>query len=320
MAVTFNIGFGACTAKRSRNTGKFTHLFLGTDWIQLKSVCQTPQMLECHESGNGWGKIRERFHVLAQNPQGTLPCAIIRPHEIVVLTETAAQGPCHQATSPGIRGGIGKAPWQGQTVVVLSRAKVVPLAQLQSGRKSEAVLCNEPFIRILELRMLAVTGNFEPQPADDPFLVAQCHNCFRHQNPMPSSSLLPDCSTSPSATVVDAPAIRLLSMRFGSLSCSMSNPMSSLPASRKLETRSNSPKTMAAIASVPMLTPPSPFSSRATVRSDTPIRSANPFTEIRRFRRATLRLVPRDLKARRVLGEGVLTIIYSHKNGINRQI
>ncbi len=59
-----------------------------------------------------------------------------------------------------------------------------------------------------------------------------------------------------------------------------------------------------------MPTPPSPFSSRTTVRSDTPMRSAKSFTGNRRFRRATLMFPPSFCTARRALGDRTPTDIH----------
>ena len=142
----------------------------------------------------------------------------------------------------------------------------------------------------------------------NPLHTFQCQNRTRHQNPTPSLSTLPNCVGWHSEDGI-GPTIRFLRMRFGSLSLSIINPVSSLPASRMSKIRCSSPKTRHAIASVPILTPLSPISSRVTVRSETPIRSVKSFTEIRRFNLATFRSSPNDCKARRALRDGILTAI-----------
>ena len=157
------------------------------------------------------------------------------------------------------------------------------------------------------LRVLAPTMDRKPQQPEDTFAFAERQDRLGAQKPTPSSS-------SPDRAIFPFPAAaglepRFRSIRFGKASRSRSSPVSSEPESSKSEILSISPITRQAIASVPMLTPSSPFSSRMIVLSETPARSANSLTEMRRFKRAILMFVPNTSRARRALREGILTAI-----------
>ena len=61
-------------------------------------------------------------------------------------------------------------------------------AQLQSWRERKAVLCGQPGLIVLELRMLTAPVAFKAQASHNPLSFTKRDDGLGHQNPTPSSS------------------------------------------------------------------------------------------------------------------------------------